>query len=218
MDDKEQTRIAYNRLSRWYDVLAGGFEDRHRGAGVRKLAPCEGETILEIGCGTGRSLVTLKDRVGSAGLVYGLDISEGMLAVSRARVHRAGAAGRVLLVQGDAMQLPLAENHVDGILLSFTLELFDAPGIPLVLGECWRVLRSGGRICVVAMAETDRPNGMTRLYTWLHERFPRYVDCQPISPRGLLEANRFGILEVTNSALFGLPIALVLAEKPIVLN
>lgn len=216
---KDQTRIAYNRLSRWYDVLAGGFEDRHRGAGVLKLAPRKGETILEIGCGTGRSLPALVDQAGSTGLVYGLDISEGMLAVSRARLRRTGGwVGRVLLAQADAMALPLAANCIDGILLSFTLELFDTPGISLVLRECWRVLRSRGRICVVAMAEAERPNGMTQLYAWLHERFPQYVDCRPISPQGLLEANRFGILEVTNSALFGLPIALVLAEKPTVLN
>ena len=46
-------------MSRWYDLLAGGYERRYRDAGVRKLDPQEGEVILEIGFGTGHSILAL---------------------------------------------------------------------------------------------------------------------------------------------------------------
>ena len=211
---KQQARATYDRLSRWYDLLAGGSEGRYRDAGVRLLAPQEGDTVLEIGCGTGHALLALAKWVGPSGKVYGVDLSPGMLEVTRSRVERAGVAGRVVLECGDALQLPFKEGFFDGVFTSFTLELFDTPEIPLVLSEWRRALRRGGRICVVGMSARSRPNAMTRLYAWLHETFPQYVDCRPIFVRESLEEAGFKILEATEASLFGLRIELVLAEMP----
>ena len=57
--------------------------------------------------------------------------------------------------------------------MSFTLELFGPQEIPVVLSECWRVLRERGRICVVAMSRLGKRNLMTRLYGWANQWFPR---------------------------------------------
>ena len=54
---KSQARSTYNRLSRWYDLLAGGFEGKFRDAGLGRLAPGPGQIVLEIGFGTGHSIV-----------------------------------------------------------------------------------------------------------------------------------------------------------------
>jgi len=211
---KQDAKSAYDRISRWYDLLAGGFEKKHRDAAVRKLAPDVGNVLLEIGFGTGHSIVALAELVGVSGKVYGIDLSEGMLAITRSRVEVAGMAERVVLECGDAVRLPFAPDFFDGIFISFALELFDTPEIPLVLSECMRTLRRGGRICVVAMSKKGRPNGMTRLYEWLHEKLPRYVDCRPILVKESLEDAGFRILEVTDVSLSGLRGELVLAERP----
>jgi demethylmenaquinone methyltransferase/2-methoxy-6-polyprenyl-1,4-benzoquinol methylase len=211
---KQQAKSAYDCVSRWYDLLAGGFESTHRDAGVRKLAPGEGDIVLEIGFGTGHSIVALAELVGASGKVYGIDISEGMRDITGVRVETAGLTERVVLQCGDATQLPFDTGFFDGIFISFTLELFDTPEIPLVLSECLRTLRTGGRICVVAMSKEGKPNAMTRLYEWLHEKLPQYVDCRPIFVSASLEDAGFHILEVTKPSLLGLRGELVLADKP----
>jgi demethylmenaquinone methyltransferase/2-methoxy-6-polyprenyl-1,4-benzoquinol methylase len=200
-------------MSRWYDLLAGGFEGRHRDAGVQKLDPKAGDVVLEVGFGTGHSILALAESVGNSGKVHGIDISEGMLNITQGRVEKAEVQERVILECADAQQLPYHASFFDKIFISFTLELFDTPDIPPVLSECWRVLRSGGRICVVAMAKTDKPNAMTWLYEWLHERLPQYVDCRPIFVKESLEEAGFRILDVTPATLFGLRGETVLAEK-----
>jgi len=210
---KEQARSTYNRISRWYDLLAGGFESRHRLAGVQKLAPKEGDVVLEIGFGTGHSILALADLVGGSGRVYGIDISEGMRDIALSRVKEAGLAERVVLECGDAIKLPFETNFFDCIFISFTLELFDTPEIPLVLSECLRTLREGGRICVVAMSKKGKPTATIRLYEWLHEKLPQYIDCRPIFVQESIEAAGFHILDVTDLSFFGLRGETVLAEK-----
>lgn len=211
---KQQAKSSYDRISRWYDLLAGGFEGRHRDAGVRKLAPKAGDTVLEIGFGTGHAIVALAKLVGASGKVYGIDISDGMLDMTRSRVEAAGVAKSVVLECGDATRLPFDAEFFDRIFISFTLELFDTPEIPLVLGECLRTLRRGGRICVVAMSKKGKPSAMTKLYEWLHEKLPNYVDCRPIFVQESLEDAGFHVLDVTDVSLLGLRGELALAEKP----
>jgi ubiquinone/menaquinone biosynthesis C-methylase UbiE len=210
---KEQAKSTYDGVSRWYDLLAGGFEGKHRAAGVVKLNPSEGDVILEIGFGTGHSILALADAVGSSGKVYGIDISQGMLEVTRSRVEKVGLTERVILERGDAAQLPFDPSFFDNVFMSFTLELFDTPEIPVVLAECRRVLRSGGRICVVAMSKMERPNAITRLYEWLHEKLPQYVDCRPIYVQESIRSAGFHIIDATGLALLGLRGEIVLAEK-----
>jgi len=212
---KQQVRSVYDRMGRWYDLLASGFENKHRNAGVRKLSPAEGDAVLEIGCGTGRSIVALAELVGDSGKIYGLDISERMLDITRWRVKKAGLTERVFLVRADALQLPFKAGSFDSIFISFTLELFDDPEIQFVLLECLRVLRIGGRICVVGLSKKGGANAMTKVYEWLHEKFPRYIDCRPIFVQEELENAGFHILDTSEASLLGLHIECILAEKPL---
>jgi ubiquinone/menaquinone biosynthesis C-methylase UbiE len=146
---KPEAQAAYNRLSRWYDLLSGSSEARPRQAGLALLKAQPGEIILDTGPGTGHSLAALAHAVGKTGYVHGLDLSPGMLAVSRLRLQKTGigaSAAEVSLVCGDALHLPYPAGAFDAVFSSFNLELFDTPEIPRVLEECRRVMRPGGRI------------------------------------------------------------------------
>jgi ubiquinone/menaquinone biosynthesis C-methylase UbiE len=66
----------------------------------------------------------------------GFDLSNGMLEVTLFRVNKLDIGEQVILVCGDALQLPFLTESFDKILISFILELFDTPAIPLVLTEC----------------------------------------------------------------------------------
>jgi ubiquinone/menaquinone biosynthesis C-methylase UbiE len=210
---KEEAKASYNMMSKWYDMLAGLAERKCRDTGLQKLSAKEGEIVLEIGFGTGHGILALAQSVGNSGKVYGVDISEGMCNITQSRVREAGLSKRVELKCGDAAKLPFEANFFDAVFTSFTLELFDTPEIPIVLHECQRVLRSGRRICVVAMSKKGKANVIMRLYEWAHRKLPRYVDCRPIFVQEALEDAGFQILDITEMSMVTLPVEIAVAKK-----
>ncbi len=125
-----------NRVhSLWQDQLWRRFA-------VRKADLQPGERVLDVAGGTG-DLVELARARGAR--VTGVDFAAGMLAVARRR----GSRGRV--VRGDALALPLAAAGTDAITCAFALRNFVA--IPPFFAEAARVLRCGGRLAVLEVAE-----------------------------------------------------------------
>lgn len=206
-----QARANYDRLSRWYDWLAGS-EAKYRAAGLAVLAAQPGEQILEIGFGTGQSLMALATAVGESGQVHGLDVSPGMLNVAWDRLARAGLRQRVALQLGDAASLPYETAVFDGVFLSFTLELFTPADRAQVLAEIHRVLKANGRLCVVSLAKEGAGTAV-RLYEWCHERWPAVIDCRPIFVPEVIRAAGFHLRQTRRMSMWGLPVAIVLADK-----
>jgi ubiquinone/menaquinone biosynthesis C-methylase UbiE len=87
---EQEAAASYTRLSRWYDRL-GSSEEPHIAEGLRLLDVQPGEHVLEVGFGTGRSLIALARAVGSTGQVIGVDLAEGMIAVAREQVRKDAA-------------------------------------------------------------------------------------------------------------------------------
>ena len=208
---KEEARANYNRLSRWYDTVAGSTEKKYRDIGLQKLAARPGERILEIGFGTGHCILALAQAVGETGRVSGIDLSDGMLDITQTRLRQAGWLDRVDLCVGDAAKLPFSEGEFDGVFMSFTLELFDSPEIPLVLSQCYTALRSGGRLALVSLVK--KPGTAVKIYEWFHEKMPVTVDCRPIYAQSALTTAGFTIKDVTCLSMWGLPVEIILAEK-----
>ena len=177
---KEQAKRTYDKISRIYDLITGPFERKFRDMGLNQLDVKEGETVLEIGFGTGHCLEEMAKRVGENGKAYGIDISSRMLDITRKRMEKKRLADTVELYCGDAMSMPYEDNMFDVVFMSFTLELFDTPEIPPVLKETKRVLKSKGRLGVVSMSKEDGESWLLKVYRWIHKNFPAMVDCRPI--------------------------------------
>jgi demethylmenaquinone methyltransferase/2-methoxy-6-polyprenyl-1,4-benzoquinol methylase len=204
----------YDRASRWYRFVEEPFERRAGAVGLDLLRAGQGERVLELGCGAGGALVALARAVGPEGRVAGLDLAPGMIRRAASRLRGAGLADRAHLRVGDAMSIPFEDSSFDAVFAAFTLELFDTPEIPLVLAECRRVLRSGGRIAVVSLARSDPVGWATRFYERLHDRFPITLDCRPIHPRLALEAAGFEGPRSAAVPLWGLRAEAVVAVRP----
>ena len=208
---KSAAQASYDKMSRWYDTLASS-EAKFRDVGLAKLNAQSGEKILELGFGTGHGLVALGQAVGEMGKVYGVDLSPKMCAIAQERVAQAGLSARVTLVCGDAAQLDFADNLFDAVFMSFILELFDTPEIPVVMAEVGRVLRDNGRCALVTLAK-EIPSTMVRLYEWGHDKFPNFFDCRPIFIQPILQAAGFTLVDSTRMAMWGLPVDITVAHK-----
>jgi demethylmenaquinone methyltransferase/2-methoxy-6-polyprenyl-1,4-benzoquinol methylase len=209
---KAEARANYNRLSRWYDWLAGS-EAKYRRLGVEALDIQAGEHVLEIGFGTGSCLQDFSRLVGSQGFVCGIDLSDGMAAIAYQRLVKEGLTNRVGLALADATWTPFQEGCFDAIFMSFTLELFDIPEIPKVLHGCRKILRSNGRLGVVSLAKTEQPDFPERIYEWFHARMPVTVDCRPILAQAALRDSGFQIGEVITEKMWGLPVEIIIGWK-----
>jgi ubiquinone/menaquinone biosynthesis C-methylase UbiE len=210
---KVAARRNYNRLSRWYDWLSESSEAKYRRIGIQLLALQPGERVLEIGFGTGHCLSTFAESVAPQGWVCGLDLSDGMAAVTQARLLEEGIATRIGLALADGALPPLKTGSFDAIFMSFTLELFDTPEIPQVLSQCWRLLLPSGRLGIVTMGKSTSPGLAERAYEWFHARMPVAVDCRPINPQPALQASGFSVVQARKASMWGLPVEIILASK-----
>ena len=208
---KDEAKSSYNKMSRWYDMMAGSSEKKYRDIGLEKLDAQPGEHILEIGYGTGHCVQALATAVTETGKICGIDISEGMNQIAQDRIDKAALSAIVDLQVGDAAALPFPPESFDAVFMSFTLELFDTPEIPHVLAQCHTVLRPGGRIVIVSLIK--KPSKAVSIYEWFHEKMPTAVDCRPILAQDDLTGAGFTIKDVTALSMWGLPVEIILAVK-----
>jgi len=209
---KEETRHFYNKIAKVYDLLAERSEQPMREMGLKMLAAQPGQTILEVGFGTGHCLVDLARAVGPSGKVLGVDLSEAMLAEAQKLLDKEGLRQQVELSCRDAAQLPFEDQSLDGIFASFTLELFDTPEIPQVLGEWRRVLRRDGRLAVVSVSKEGKQGLVIRAFEWTHKHFPNLMDCRPIHVARAMQAAGFALREQRIEQMW-VPVEIVLGVK-----
>jgi ubiquinone/menaquinone biosynthesis C-methylase UbiE len=144
-------------MARWYRVaeITLLLPQRLRKRAVQRLDLKPGETVLEIGCGTGHNLPLLCEAVSDNGHVIGVDASGGMLVRAQQWVTRSHRQN-VRLLREDAAGLSLP-GQVDAVLFSLSYSVL--PDRETVLQRAWEALRPEGRIVIMDAGLSASPLG-----------------------------------------------------------
>jgi ubiquinone/menaquinone biosynthesis C-methylase UbiE len=144
----------YDIMLWWSNVLSGGKWHELEQQIIEKAALQPGETVLDVGCGTGTLALAASTRVGARGRVVGID--PGPKQIDRART-KARSAGRHLDFQvGVIERLPFPDRSFDVVLSTFVMHMLPEELKRQGLAEIARVLQPGGRLFIV---DTRRPEG-----------------------------------------------------------
>jgi demethylmenaquinone methyltransferase/2-methoxy-6-polyprenyl-1,4-benzoquinol methylase len=153
---KQQVADMFDNISHKYDFLnhflSLGIDIRWRKKGIKLLKEIQPKQILDIATGTGdfaiESLKLNPDHV------TGVDISEGMLNVGRAKLKKRKLDDRITLSSGDSENLPFEDNKFDAIIVAFGVRNFE--NLEKGLSEMFRVLRPGGKVVVLEFSKPKR--------------------------------------------------------------
>jgi demethylmenaquinone methyltransferase/2-methoxy-6-polyprenyl-1,4-benzoquinol methylase len=147
----ELVRSMFDAIAPRYDLvnraMTFGLDVRWRRQSLRALGLPAGSTVLDLACGTG-DFLRLLDAGGYR--AFGMDLSWGMLAANRTGLP---------LAQADGAALPVATASVDGVTCGYALRNFTE--LAAVFAEFGRIVRPGGRISLLEVAEPDA--GLLRL-------------------------------------------------------
>lgn len=146
-----QTEGATIRWAQFYDAvvkfmtLGQDGELRKKSIELAGLKP--GETVLDVGCGTGDLTLAASKRIGSSGKVYGIDAAKEMIEVAARKAARAKLA---VTFQVEAIErLSFADNTFDVVMSSLMMHHLPGDLKARGLKEVYRVLKPGGRVFIV---------------------------------------------------------------------
>lgn len=168
----------------------------------------DGERVLDVGTGTGLSLVPLVAKNPHGGTV-GIDATPAMLRRARARLA-ATPRPRYALHQAEATALPHAADTFDAVHSSYLVDVLPRSRLRPALAEMRRVLRPDGRLVLAYLAPPTRP--VERLWASLARRLPRlFGGARPVEVRPALRRVGFSVRRATARAQLGLRSAVVRA-------
>lgn len=163
----------FDRVAERYDLLnslmSAGLHHRWRERAADIAAPCAGDAVLDVCCGTGDLTLELARRVVPDGHVVGCDFSEPMLDLARLKAESRDASG-VRFEWADALNLPYDGGRFDLVTVGFGVRNF--ADRDRGLRELSRVLRPGGKLVVLEFTKPRRPPFSTFYSLWFDRLAP----------------------------------------------
>jgi demethylmenaquinone methyltransferase / 2-methoxy-6-polyprenyl-1,4-benzoquinol methylase len=151
-------------------IITLGMDAGWRRLAARTCLKGNPPLILDIGCGTGDLSINIAKHAGKETQITGLDYSQPMLDIARAKAAKAGVSGKVTFVTGDAANLPFPDEHFDCVGISFAFRnlTYSNPLCHPHLAEVKRVLKPGGRYVIVESSQPE--NRIIRTISHLYLR------------------------------------------------
>ena len=154
---KEQVAEMFDDISPRYDFLnrflSAGIDIQWRKKAIRQLNSLQPKFILDVACGTA-DMAIMCWRELHPEKITGIDISEGMLAIGRQKVNKAGIKA-IELLKGDSEAINFESNSFDAVTVAFGVRNFQ--NLQQGLSEILRVLRPGGKLVVLEFSKPKSP-------------------------------------------------------------
>jgi len=173
MESKE-IRNLYRKQARFYDFVAWSYrliglrEKRYRQHTAAALSPRPGDTVVDLGCGTGLNFQFLQPLITSEGQIIGVDLTDAMLDVAHKRVQSAGW-NNVELVQADMVEYEFPTG-IAGVLSTFAISL--VPHFDQVIHRGAAALQQGGRMAILDIKTPPHwPLWLAKLTAWVNRPF-----------------------------------------------
>jgi demethylmenaquinone methyltransferase/2-methoxy-6-polyprenyl-1,4-benzoquinol methylase len=153
---KEEVAEMFDNISKRYDFLnhflSLGVDRIWRKKAVRLLKHTEPKRILDLATGTGDFAIALLKLKPSE--IIGMDISDGMLNVGRAKMQKNGFDGVISMRNGDSENLPFEDNYFDALTVGFGVRNYE--NLEIGLSEMLRVVRKNGMIVILEFSKPKR--------------------------------------------------------------
>jgi demethylmenaquinone methyltransferase/2-methoxy-6-polyprenyl-1,4-benzoquinol methylase len=165
----DNTAPDYDRIEA---MLAWGTGSRYRRQALQRAGLKTGMKVLDVGVGTGLVAAQACVLTGNPALVTGVDPSSGMLAASK-------LPAAVTLMEGRAESLPFPDNHFDFLSMGYALRHISDLGV--AFAEFERVLKPGGRLCILEITQAQSGFGRWLLKSYMRGVIPlltRFVSKQ----------------------------------------
>ena len=190
-DAKARAAATYNAASDTYDDPANTFWARFGRRTIERLGLRAGDRVLDVCCGSGASAIPAAETVGPSGSVVGIDLSEKLLELARAKA-RAHRLQNVAFRAGDMVDPRVPDSHFDAVVCVFGI--FFVPDMPAAVRALWRALRPGGRLAITTWGPRFLEPANTAFWSSIREVRPDLYKgfnpwdriCDPAAVDGML--------------------------------
>lgn len=171
---EEYVHDIFSSIAHRYDILNTTLSfnrDKYwRRFAVQRTGLKGGGKGLDVCCGTGMLSFEQAKAVGPQGKVVGLDFCENMLEYAKKNLEKTPFEGIVEFVQGNAVDLPFADNTFDCATIGFALR--NVPDIKKTIREMARVVKSGGKVISLELSKPSAPGFKQAYYLYFNHLVP----------------------------------------------
>jgi demethylmenaquinone methyltransferase/2-methoxy-6-polyprenyl-1,4-benzoquinol methylase len=152
---KQQVEQMFDNISGNYDllnrILSMGIDVSWRKKVVKSVQNAKPKTILDIATGTGDLAIAMAKATDAK--ITGFDLSAGMLEVGRKKVAEQKLENQIEMIQGDAENMPFADQSFDVITVAFGVRNFE--NLTKGLDEIYRILKPGGKFIILEFSQPE---------------------------------------------------------------
>jgi ubiquinone/menaquinone biosynthesis C-methylase UbiE len=215
MIDLSEIRNFYDRFGARQDSQ-GWYEDAAIEALLPHAAFDSAASVIEFGCGTGRFAARLLENHLPPEATYtGLDLSATMTMLARNRTAGFGNRVRIAQTSGETT-LAAPDDSCDRFVSLYVLDILSESQIASVIAEAWRVLKPGGRLCLISLTFGATPLSSLVISLWksVYKIRPLLTGgCHPIRLLPFVSSSEWKVSFHTTVVSRGIPSEILVAEK-----